>query len=203
MIMEWRSHGGRPWHGFSPERDAFQDSAQLDVTPVQVVLTHGTGLRHGVSMDERHLRTLPRLHLLTRKRTCADPLRPRCTWYEHPLPHPLLDLVPGEMISCGDLALEIRFVPGHAPGHVALVCREHGWVLGGDVLFQGSIGRTDLPGSVPRDLRESIEREMYTLPDDMVVWPGHGGSTTIGAEKRSNPFVNASGTGLLQREAEG
>jgi glyoxylase-like metal-dependent hydrolase (beta-lactamase superfamily II) len=76
-------------------------------------------------------------------------------------------------------------------------------VLGGDVLFQGSIGRTDLPGSVPSDLRESIEREMFMLPDDMVVWPGHGGPTTIGAEKRANPFVNASGTGLLQREAEG
>ena len=188
------------------ERDAFQAlCAQLDVTPVQVVLTHGH-LDHvmGCQWMKDTYGLLPRLHPLDEETYLRGPIAAKMYGVSmDPLPDPLLDLVPGEMISCGDLALEVRFVPGHAPGHVALVCREHGWVLGGDVLFQGSIGRTDLPGSVPRDLRESIEREMYTLPDDMVVWPGHGGSTTIGAEKRNNPFVNASGTGLLQREAEG
>jgi len=112
-------------------------------------------------------------------------------------------LVPGDHVSCGQAKLEIRFVPGHAPGHVAFVCHEHGWVLAGDVLFAGSIGRTDLPGCHAPDLVKSIEEQLYTLPDGTVVWPGHGGPTTVGAEKTSNPFVNAARSGLLQREAEG
>ena len=85
---------------------------------------------------------------------------------------------------------------------MAFVCHEHGWTIGGDVLFEGSIGRTDLPGSHAPDLVTSIMTQFYTLPDNMVVWPGHGGATTVGAEKQGNPFVNAAESGLLQRKAE-
>ena len=96
----------------------------------------------------------------------------------------MLDLVPGEAIACGGLVLDVRFVPGHAPGHVAFVNHDARLgALGGDVLFQGSIGRTDLPGSMPNvTFARASSGEMHSLPDDMVVWPGHGGPTTIGAE---------------------
>ena len=120
-----------------------------------------------------------------------------------PLPEPVMDLAHGMELVCGKVRLEVRHVPGHAPGHVVFVAHDLGWVVGGDVLFQGSVGRTDLPGCMPRDLAESLPRELYSLPPETVVWPGHGGPTTVGVERRSNPFVNAAGSGLLQRETEG
>ena len=72
-------------------------------------------------------------------------------------------------------------------------------MIGGDVLFQGSIGRTDLPEGDPGVLRKSIEEVLYTLPDHYTVVPGHGPTTTIGAERAANPFVNAAGSGMLQQ----
>lgn len=109
------------------------------------------------------------------------------------------ELIADQLISCGPHALEVKFTPGHAPGHVVFVCEPEGWVIGGDVLFAGSVGRTDLPGCNPLDLVQSIEDVMYQLPDGFTVWPGHGPATTIGQEKRENPFVNAAGSGMMQR----
>jgi glyoxylase-like metal-dependent hydrolase (beta-lactamase superfamily II) len=104
-----------------------------------------------------------------------------------------------ERIRCGDLELEVLFTPGHAPGHVVFVEHQQAFVIGGDVLFDGSVGRTDLPGCSPSDLVDSIADILFALPEDFEVWPGHGGPTKIGIEKRSNPFVNAAGTGMMQR----
>jgi glyoxylase-like metal-dependent hydrolase (beta-lactamase superfamily II) len=95
--------------------------------------------------------------------------------------------------------LTVRFTPGHAPGHVVFVDNQADRVIGGDVLFQGSIGRTDLPGGDASALARSIEDVLYGLPDHFEVVPGHGPSTTIGAERTSNPYVNAEGTGMLQQ----
>jgi glyoxylase-like metal-dependent hydrolase (beta-lactamase superfamily II) len=83
---------------------------------------------------------------------------------------------------------------------VVFVDERNARVIGGDVLFQGSIGRTDLPGGDPDQLASSIEKALYTLPDHYTVVPGHGPATTIGVEKAGNPFVNAAGTGMLQRK---
>ncbi len=98
-------------------------------------------------------------------------------------------LVPGETIRLGDVALEIRGTPGHSPGGISLV--EHGSrrVFTGDALFAGSIGRTDLPGGKIEVLLESIQREILSLPDDYALLPGHGPSSTIWEERRSNPFL--------------
>ncbi len=93
----------------------------------------------------------------------------------------------GETVSIGESAFTVRHTPGHAPGHVIFV--GDGVVLGGDVLFQGSIGRSDLPGADGAVLLASIRREMLSLPDDTVVLPGHGPQTTIGQERRTNPFL--------------
>ena len=102
---------------------------------------------------------------------------------------PTGELVPGQVIELGESRLEVRFAPGHAPGHVVLYDRAGGQLVGGDVLFKGSIGRTDLPGGNHQQLLQSIARELLTLPDDTVVHPGHGPATTVGAERHSNPFL--------------
>ena len=84
---------------------------------------------------------------------------------------------------------ELLFVPGHAPGHVAFHHIESAQVWAGDVLFRQSIGRTDLPGGNFQVLEQSIQNELYTLPSETAVYPGHGPSTTIGFERQNNPFV--------------
>lgn len=107
-----------------------------------------------------------------------------------PSPDPEGFIKEGELISLGESTLEVRFVPGHAPGHVALYSKDDGFVISGDVLFQRSIGRTDLPGGDMNVLLESIKKQLFTLPENTVVYSGHGPSTTVGEEKRGNPFLN-------------
>ena len=96
----------------------------------------------------------------------------------------------GEQIELAGFRFEVREIPGHSPGSVVFVCDlfEPAFVFGGDVLFAGSIGRTDLGGNMPQ-LLQGIRAKLFPLPDSTVIYPGHGGATTIGAEKRSNPFV--------------
>ncbi|WP_422360827.1 MBL fold metallo-hydrolase [Reichenbachiella sp.] len=94
----------------------------------------------------------------------------------------------GDQVKFGNSALDIFFTPGHAPGHVVLVNQEQNICIGGDVLFDGSIGRTDLPGGDFDTLIKSIHEKVFALQDDTVVYPGHGGTTTVGKEKVSNPF---------------
>jgi glyoxylase-like metal-dependent hydrolase (beta-lactamase superfamily II) len=85
----------------------------------------------------------------------------------------------------------VRHTPGHSPGGIALYCASERVVISGDALFAGSIGRTDFPGCGLEQLASSIRAKLYTLPDETRVYPGHGPPTTIGREKKSNPFVRA------------
>ncbi|MBE2271565.1 MAG: MBL fold metallo-hydrolase [Anaerolinea sp.] len=94
-----------------------------------------------------------------------------------------------ETITVGSIALETLFTPGHAPGHLAFYMRAQGIVFSGDALFAGSIGRTDLPGGDHALLLRSITEKLLTLPDDTRVLSGHGGMTTIGRERETNPFL--------------
>lgn len=94
----------------------------------------------------------------------------------------------GDVIRFGNSSLSVLFLPGHAPGHVGFYSASDKILIGGDVLFQGSIGRTDLPGGDFDTLIGSIQQKLFTLPDDVVVYPGHGPTTTLGEEKVSNPF---------------
>jgi hydroxyacylglutathione hydrolase len=97
----------------------------------------------------------------------------------------------GDKLHLAGIDLEVFDIPGHSPGHVVYLIREHKphIVLGGDVLFRGSIGRTDFPGGSFAMLKAGIERVLWPLPPDTVVYPGHGPVTTIGHEKRTNPFL--------------
>jgi len=97
----------------------------------------------------------------------------------------------GDTLAFGNTKLKVLFTPGHSPASISFYNEEGGIVIGGDVLFQGSIGRTDLPGGDFDTLARSIRDKFYVLPDEVIVYSGHGGSTTIGVEKRTNPFVKA------------
>lgn len=97
------------------------------------------------------------------------------------------ELAHGQTLSLGTTSFAVRHTPGHSPGSVCFVAP--GTVIGGDVLFQGSVGRVDLPGGDWEQLLGSIRDELFPLPDETVVHPGHGPRTTIGAEKRNNPFL--------------
>lgn len=98
-------------------------------------------------------------------------------------------LTDGETIRIGDGRLEVLHVPGHSPGSVALYDPDGGFVIAGDALFAGSIGRTDLPGGNHGQLISSIKSKLLSLPGDTVVYPGHGPATTIAREKATNPFL--------------
>ena len=96
-----------------------------------------------------------------------------------------------ETLKLGDDEIEVRFAPGHSPGSIVFYSKDNSWLIGGDVLFEGSIGRTDLPGGNYATLEKSIREQLYTLPDETIVYSGHGAKTTIGQEKRTNPFVRS------------
>lgn len=102
---------------------------------------------------------------------------------------PLVYLREGEKIRIDEDELEIRFAPGHSPGSVAFYHEPGHFVIGGDVLFNMSIGRTDLPGGDFDTLAKSIQTQFFTLPDETKVYSGHGPVTTVGFEKMNNPFV--------------
>lgn len=104
-------------------------------------------------------------------------------------PPPDVLLRADETIHLGDTAIDVLYTPGHAPGHVCFYLADEQVLFDGDVLFQGSIGRTDLPGGDYELLMTSIRDKLLPLPDDTAVFSGHGPATTIGDERRTNPFL--------------
>jgi len=105
-----------------------------------------------------------------------------------PKPDRLLE--DGEKIEVGELQLIVMHTPGHTEGSISLFCKEENAVFTGDTLFAGSVGRTDLPGASLQKLLKSLNERLLKLPDETIVYPGHGGKTTIGRERRTNPFLN-------------
>ena len=106
------------------------------------------------------------------------------------------DIAPGQTFTAGTLTLTARDLPGHAPGHVVFVAageNQPGFAVVGDTLFQGSVGRTDLPGGNHDLLTLGIRRELLSLQDDTAIYPGHGAPSTVGAERRSNPYLTGGG----------
>jgi hydroxyacylglutathione hydrolase len=105
---------------------------------------------------------------------------------------PLHFLEDGDRINLDDDKLKVILAPGHSPGSVCLYCEAQKFLIGGDVLFYESIGRTDLPGGNHEQLLQSIHEQLFKLPDETIVYPGHGPETTIGHEKKFNPFLHGS-----------
>lgn len=113
-----------------------------------------------------------------------------------PSPEPTRLLADGDRIEVGDIVLEVIHVPGHSPGSVCLKCGESLFV--GDVLFAGSIGRTDLPGGDQALLLRGLQNRLLVMADNVRVYPGHGPETTIGRERESNPFLRGFEPGMVR-----
>ncbi len=106
-----------------------------------------------------------------------------------PPPDPTRMLADGDALALGSHPVEVRHAPGHTPGHVLYYFKEDAILFSGDVIFQGSVGRTDLPGGDWNTLINSIQEQVLTLPDDVQILAGHMGPTSVGAERRGNPFL--------------
>jgi hydroxyacylglutathione hydrolase len=106
-----------------------------------------------------------------------------------PGPEPTIDFYQGQILRLGSVEFEVRFTPGHTPGHCILYVASSSVCFCGDLIFAGSVGRTDLPGASWEQLEKSIRSQIFTLPDETRLLSGHGPETTVGKEKVSNPFV--------------
>ncbi|HXE56509.1 MAG TPA: MBL fold metallo-hydrolase [Gemmatimonadales bacterium] len=152
-------------------------------------LTHAH-IDHILGVGAVHRATGAPIHLHPADRPLYDGLPQQAEWFgltAAPPPPVDRELVEGQVLEVGGCRFEVRHTPGHSPGSVSLV--GHGRIFGGDVLFNGSIGRTDLPGGDFATLMESIRREFLSLPDSTIVHSGHGPDTTVGVERLTNPFV--------------
>jgi hydroxyacylglutathione hydrolase len=107
----------------------------------------------------------------------------------NPGPEPAVDLAVARRLSLGGLQFEVRHAPGHTPGLCIFYCEAEGVLFSGDLIFQGGVGRTDLPGGDWETLLDSIRSQVLTLPDETIILPGHGPETTVRDEKAYNPFV--------------
>ena len=158
--------------------------------PVAIWLTHAH-LDHVLGVSRVAADTGAPVWLHPADRPLYDAVPDQAAWFglapPEPLPAPDQELAHGARLTVGDVSFEVRHAPGHSPGSVCLV--GPGVALSGDVLFAGSIGRTDLPGGDFETLIASIERELLPLPDDTILYSGHGPETTIGRERHTNPFL--------------
>jgi hydroxyacylglutathione hydrolase len=164
-------------------------AAERGVSIESIVLTHAH-LDHvdGVARAKRATGAPILLHPDDEPLYAAAPTQAQWFGLEVEVPPPTDGpLQPGDRVVFGECSLEVRHTPGHAPGHVILV--GDGFAIIGDCVFAGSIGRTDLPGGDFAQLMRSIRQQILTLPDESVLYPGHGPETTVGHERASNPFL--------------
>ncbi|MDX2134467.1 MAG: MBL fold metallo-hydrolase [Saprospiraceae bacterium] len=170
---------------------------ERELTPVRLLNTHAH-LDHvfGNAFVYRTWGLRPEIHPL--EEVILERYPEVCRMYgipdAEPSPSAGALLQPGDVIRFGRSELRVLFTPGHSPGSISFYCESDAFVLGGDVLFWESIGRTDLPGGDFSTLAQSIRRELYALPGETVVFPGHGPATTIRHEMGNNPFVPFSGS---------
>lgn len=161
------------------------------ITPVRLVLTHAH-IDHvfGCAWTHKTYGLLPELHRADLHLLKAAPRQGQMYGVHcEPSPEPKRFIEPGEKITLGGDQLKVLFVPGHAPGHIALFSEAERFVIAGDTLFHDSIGRTDLPGGDTDTLLSSIREQLFPLGDDVSVHCGHGPDTTIGRERKKNPFL--------------
>ena len=177
---------------FPEEREELKAEIELaGLTPVLLLNTH-CHLDHVFGNKYVHDTWGLRLHLHEKEKPVLDFAPQSGQMWQLPFDNyegPLVYLNEEKTIKVGEDELEVRCTPGHSPGSVSFYHKAGGFVIGGDVLFQGSVVRTDLPGGSFETLAKSIHTQLFTLPDETVVYSGHGSATTVGFEKRNNPFV--------------
>ncbi len=179
--------------GLEPEK-FLSSIAEANLSPVAILNTHGHSdhIAGNAPMKQRW----PEIPLAIGRDDAVkliDPEQNLSAPFGAPFVSPAADrlLVEGDRLDYASIELEVLETPGHSIGHVVFLCRSVRpfVVFGGDVLFRGSIGRTDFPDGSFEQLKSSIHNKLFPLPDDTIVLPGHGPPTTIGEEKHDNPFV--------------
>ncbi|MBW6457345.1 MAG: MBL fold metallo-hydrolase [Trueperaceae bacterium] len=165
--------------------------AEAGRPPVEIWLTHAHFDHIGAVAALRETHPVPvRLH--PADAPLYDNAEQQAGWFGMRVRPPgvaPVDLADGERLALGGHRFEVRHTPGHAPGHVAFYAADAGVLFSGDALFRGSVGRTDLPLCDPAALDRSLRERLLVLPDETRVLPGHGPETTIGLERRTNPFL--------------
>jgi hydroxyacylglutathione hydrolase len=163
------------------------------VQPAAILNTHGHGDHIGGNeVLKQAFPNSPLVIGVREERLLSDSMANMSAPFGMPVTSPPADRLvrEGDVVEYAGISLEVFEVPGHSPGHVVFLYRNApNIVFGGDVLFRGSVGRTDLPGGNGRLLLSGIRGKLFCLPDDTIVYPGHGPVTTIGHEKRHNPFA--------------
>ena len=161
--------------------------AGMGAACIAILITHGHWDHLGGVADLAEGTGAP-VHMAEDERTLLEDVNSFVPPGVHLRPYtPDVLLQGGETLDLAGISFETVRVPGHSPAHLAY--HADGCLFSGDVLFAGSVGRTDFPGGSGRQLAAGIRSKLFTLPDATVVYPGHGPATTVGAEKRSNPFV--------------
>lgn len=177
--------------GGEPEK-IMQVVQELDLTVKELWLTHGHLDHAGAVGALAREWGIPVIGPHKEDAFWLDMIQEVSARYGFPIPEPVVVdqwLEGGETLKLGDESFEVRFAPGHTPGHVMFYNANYGLLWTGDVLFKGSIGRTDFPKGNYQQLLDSIERECFSLPDETQFISGHGPISTIGYEKKFNPFV--------------
>ncbi len=166
---------------------------QAALTPALILLTHGHADHiAGNAALKQHWPAVPLVIGVGDAPLLTDPVANLSGLAGAPITSPPADstLGDGEEFDAAGMSFLVREIPGHSPGHVVYIVQDIAplVVLGGDVLFEGSIGRTDFPGGSLKLLLSGIREKLFCLPDDTVVYPGHGSQTTIGTERETNPY---------------
>jgi hydroxyacylglutathione hydrolase len=158
-----------------------------------IVITHAH-IDHIGGAEKLRAHTGAPVYMHEADKVLSDRLDMQAAWLGIPTPaDPGIDQPAreGDIIRAGSIEAHVLHTPGHTPGSISLYLPLESKLIAGDTLFQGSIGRTDLPGGDTAQIGRSIRGKLYTLPEDTIVFPGHGETTSIGEEKRHNPFVRA------------
>ncbi|HEY3964435.1 MAG TPA: MBL fold metallo-hydrolase [Planctomycetaceae bacterium] len=178
--------------GFTPQ-EVLEVLENRNLTPAAILLTHGHADHIAGNAElRRHWPDLPILIGVGDAPMLSDPRANLSLAGGVAITSPPADrlLVEPDQVELAGFVLHVLDIPGHSPGHIVYVLKSESpqLVFGGDVLFEGSIGRCDFPGGNQRQLVDGIRKKLFSLPDDTIVYPGHGDPTTVGEEKRTNPF---------------
>jgi hydroxyacylglutathione hydrolase len=184
---------------FDNEKKELKDFIEkTGLTPVLLLNTH-CHLDHVFGNKFVHDTWGLSLHLHPKEKTLLDFAPTSGDMWQLPFENysgPLIYKDEKDTLKMGDDELSILFMPGHSPGSIGFYCAAQQFIIGGDVLFNGSIGRTDLPGGDFKTLANSIQTQLFTLPHETKVYSGHGPVTTIGFEKMNNPCVGLHGASV-------